>query len=346
MNRPLLALAALVVPAIVQAQTDRITLPGTRVAVYNLAGSLTVEGGTGSETVVEVTRNGDDRASLRVDRATVEGNEAVRVVYPGSSVVYTPAGNRRISSTVTVDDGGIYRRGSRLLGKQVKIQSTGSGTRASADIKVVVARGARLTVGLAVGEVTVTNVDGLITMDMAAGWVNVTGAKAGVAANVGSGAITIADAQGTVSAHSGSGSISLRDVTAERVDAETGSGGIRASNVRTPALRANTGSGSISMATTEAKSVSLQTGSGSIEADLVSDIDNAAISTGSGSVVVRVAPSVGAALNVATGSGGIRSDVAVTNESRARSQLRGSIGDGRGQLRIETGSGSVQLLKR
>jgi lia operon protein LiaG len=347
MHRHALTLAAvLVLPVVGQAQTDRITLPGTRVAIYNLAGSLQVEGGSGNETIVEVNRGGDDRAGLRVERATIRGDEAVRVVYPTTTIVYARDRNRQLSTTVTVDDDGTYRRGSRLLGKRVTIRSTGAGTRAFADVRVIVAKGAQLTVGLAAGDVTVGNVGGLITMDVAVGSINVTGAKAGLAANLGSGAITVADAQGAVSVTTGSGSIALRDVWADRIDAETGSGEIKASNVKTPALRAVTGSGSISMGSTEAKSLSLQTGSGSIEADLASDVDNASINTGSGSVVLRVAPSIGAALNIATGSGGIRSDLPVTNESRARSRLQGSIGDGRGQLRIETGSGSVQLLKR
>ena len=48
-------------------QAERYTLDGDDIAIYNLAGALTVEPGTGGVTV-EVTRGGADAARLRVER--------------------------------------------------------------------------------------------------------------------------------------------------------------------------------------------------------------------------------------------------------------------------------------
>ena len=46
-------------PSVARAQSvERVTLEGGEVAIYNLVGRLRVEGGSGSNVVVEVTRVG------------------------------------------------------------------------------------------------------------------------------------------------------------------------------------------------------------------------------------------------------------------------------------------------
>jgi hypothetical protein len=53
----------------------------------------------------------------------------------------------------------------------------------------------------------------------------------------------------------------------------------------------------------------------------------------------------GAEVDIETGSGGIDSDFAVETTRVGRNHLRGRIGDGRGRIKIESGSGSVRLIK-
>jgi DUF4097 and DUF4098 domain-containing protein YvlB len=56
--------------------------------------------------------------------------------------------------------------------------------------------------------------------------------------------------------------------------------------------------------------------------------------------------SLGAAINAETGSGGISYDVPITVTHRERDQLAGRIGDGRGRIEIDTGSGAIRINGR
>src|SRR3569833_3719184 len=59
-------LAVALLPIPLSAQTERHTLSGDRIAVYNLAGKLRVQSAAGSQVAVDVTRAGRDAAQLRV----------------------------------------------------------------------------------------------------------------------------------------------------------------------------------------------------------------------------------------------------------------------------------------
>ena len=83
--RPI-ALAALVValPLTLRAQaSERFTLRGERVSVWNLAGNVTVEPTSGSEVVVEVTRGGEDGRRLSVESS----DDRLVVRYPVRDVI-------------------------------------------------------------------------------------------------------------------------------------------------------------------------------------------------------------------------------------------------------------------
>ena len=87
--------AAVVAPAAIlyfssplSAQTERRTLSGDAVAIYNIAGRLRVESGSGSAVTVEITRGGRDARELRVEQGTIGDREALRVIYPSDRVVY------------------------------------------------------------------------------------------------------------------------------------------------------------------------------------------------------------------------------------------------------------------
>ena len=86
---PTLALALLIFApsALAAQQAERYTLEGDDIAIYNLAGALTVEPGTGSVTV-ELTRGGADAGRLQIERGELDGWETLRVVYPSQEVAY------------------------------------------------------------------------------------------------------------------------------------------------------------------------------------------------------------------------------------------------------------------
>jgi len=54
----------------------------------------------------------------------------------------------------------------------------------------------------------------------------------------------------------------------------------------------------------------------------------------------------GATLNLEAGSGGIDVDLPITNLRRDHGELRGRVGDGRGTVLIETGSGGIHIGSR
>ena len=69
------------------------------------------------------------------------------------------------------------------------------------------------------------------------------------------------------------------------------------------------------------------------------------VEAGSGGVTLRLPSSTGAAFDIETGSGGIDTDFEVKVQRMERHALRGTVGDGRGRVKVEAGSGTVRILK-
>ena len=78
---------------------------------------------------------------------------------------------------------------------------------------------------------------------------------------------------------------------------------------------------------------------------MLSQVEDVAIEAGSGGVTLRLPASLSASVDIETGSGGIETDFEVKMSRVERRALRGTIGAGKGRIRIESGSGSVRLLK-
>src|SRR6184192_4104024 len=97
----------LVLVAPLRAQTERRSLSGDRVAIYNLAGKLRVESGRGSDVEVEITRGGRDADQLRIEQGNVGGRQTLRVIYPADRVVY-PERGRSDRTTINVRDDGTW----------------------------------------------------------------------------------------------------------------------------------------------------------------------------------------------------------------------------------------------
>jgi hypothetical protein len=164
----LLALAALS-PA--RGQTDRRTLSGDRISIYNLAGRLRVQAGTGSEVGVEVTRGGRDAGQLKIMTGEIRGSQSLRVVYPSDRIVYS-GGDRRTRTQLRVNSDGTFddkENGNSFFGRdRVEIRDSGDGLDAHADLVVSVPKGQRIAIHWGVGDATVSNVDGDIRVSVAA----------------------------------------------------------------------------------------------------------------------------------------------------------------------------------
>ena len=111
-------------------------------------------------------------------------------------------------------------------------------------------------------------------------------------------------------------------------------------------LLVDTGSGEVTASSVRANDVKIDTGSGNVRLDLLADVRALDVDTGSGGVTINVPADLGAEVDIETGSGDIDlQNVTVRTTRLERDHLTGEIGDGKGRIRIETGSGGVRLVR-
>ena len=345
MSRRLVALAlstSLAAPAV--AQTEARTVKGANVAIYNLAGSMRAEPGSGDGVTVEITRKGADAAKLKIETGPLRNRETLRIIYPTDRVVYPDMNRSRTSLNVRED--GTFSDGSwNDRGDRVDIRSYGPGLEAYADMVVRIPRGQRIELYLGVGRVDVTNVEGDLAVDVAAAQVDVSGTKGNLSLDTGSGRVTVRNVTGNLNVDTGSGGVTLDQVKGDILRLDSGSGGVQASDIEVRELNADVGSGGLRMYRTKASDINVETGSGGLTLELLSTFERLTAETGSGGVTVRAPAALSAEVDVETGSGGFQTDFEITTRRVSRNHVEGRIGDGKARVKIEAGSGSVRLLK-
>lgn len=348
-------LSIMLMPAgVLAAQAERYTLDGDDVAIYNLAGQLQVEAGQGT-VGVQVTRGGKEAARLKVAQDEVFGRPSLRVVYPGDRVYYVGDGGGS-STQIRVRDDGTFGGSSEgkhhhdwdesREGRKVVVGSTPGGVDAHADLRVQIPSGRRVSLYLAVGKVTVANVSGVLFIDASNAPVTVTSFKGTLGIDVGSGMVRATQVDGDLSIDTGSGAIEISHVNGKTLSVDTGSGDVTGSEVQGGELSVDTGSGEIRLSAVHSPKISLNTGSGGVTADLREDVVSLEVETGSGDIAITAPPTIGAEVEIETSSGDIESDFPLQVTREGRDHMTGRIGNGRGSIAIETGSGEIKLLKR
>jgi DUF4097 and DUF4098 domain-containing protein YvlB len=342
------ALAASLLPGLAFAQqVERFTLDGRTAAVYNLVGRMKVERGEGDRVVIEVTRAGADAGRLSIETGDVRGRSALRVRYPEDVILYDQSNNRGRSTFSVNEDGtfGDNDRGDRGDRRHVEVRSYGSGLDAHADLRVLMPKGTSLFVRNGVGETTIDNVDGTLDVGSSAGHVSASHLRGAVTIHNGSGGSDLNDVTGDVTLESGSGGGSLDGIRGGTLHIEVGSGSLRGRTIEMREIVAEVGSGGVRLAGVKTQKLHLETGSGGSDVELLTPVDDVTIEAGSGGVTLRLPPALNATLDIETGSGGIDTDFEVKVSRMERHALRGTVGDGRGRIRIESGSGNVRLLR-
>lgn len=334
--------AALVAVPVGAQEVERI--PGDRVAVYNLAGRVEIVRGGGSDVVVRIDRGGRDADELIVETGEIRGRETLRVIYPDNEIVYPEMG-RGSNTSQSVRDDGTFSDGGNGRSDRVRIRGRGDGLEAWADLVIEVPAGRTVDVHLAVGEVEADGVDGDLSINTGSGAVTALDIAGSLEIDTGSGSIVVRGVEGDLYLDTGSGRIEASEVRGREIQIDTGSGSVRGYDLSADIVSVDTGSGGIELETVSATDVVLDTGSGSIDIELMTDIDRLDADTGSGSVTVRAPAGLGATIDIETGSGGIDLDFPVEVRTIRRDEVRGTIGDGRGEINIDTGSGSVKLLR-
>ncbi len=334
-----LMIAAMVSPLTAQ---QEYSLSGDEVAIYNLAGTAEIVRGRGPDVIVRVLRGGDDAAQLDVEVGRIDGREVLRVVYPSSRIVYPEIG-RRSQNTVRVAADGTFHGGRR--GDRVTISGSGRGLEAWADLIIMVPPGKSVSVHISAGASHARGVEGDLTIDTGSGRVTAIDITGSLNIDTGSGSVQIRNVTGDVMVDTGSGSVELNDVRGREVNIDTGSGSVDGRGITAERIAIDTGSGGIEIAEVSAPDVYLDTGSGSVRVELLRDVDRLEIDTGSGSVTVVLPADVGAEIDIETGNGGIDLDFPITIRRASRDHVVGRVGDGRGRIHIDTGSGSVRLVQ-
>jgi len=333
-------------------QLERYAMPDDEVAIYNMAGQVRLEPGAGSDVTVQVTRGGADAAKLKVAQSKRDGVETLRVIYPGNRILY--GGSSSGSSTqLRVREDGTFgddsdhdgKSDGKHEGRAVTIAGNGGGLDARANLRIAVPSGRQVSVYLAVGEVSITNVNGTLHIDAATAPVTASNTRGELEIDVGAGSVQVTQSRGDLSVDTGSGGVTASDVRGESVSIHTGSGDVTASNLNSSQLTIDTGSGNIQVTGLTAPQVTLETGSGSVTADLSGEIWSVNVETGSGDVMLKVPPTLAAEVDIETSSGDIETDFEVAVTRHARDHMTGRIGDGGGKIAIETGSGGIKLVK-
>jgi hypothetical protein len=337
-------------PALLSAQTERQSLGGNQVAVYNLAGRITVERGTGRDVEVEITRGGRDGSRLRLERGRIGDRSTLQVIYPDDEIVYTGSarGGRWAGRTELRirDDGTWGGDAGWRSSRKVRIASRGDGLEAWADVRIRVPDGRDVAVYLAAGELTATDVDADLRLDVASARVAATGTRGGLVVDAGSGGVMLRGVNATaLDVDNGSGGVAVTDVRGDQCRFDSGSGGITGDMLGCRSVQVDVGSGGVRLDRLQAETLRVDAGSGSVRLGLSRSPRTIDVDAGSGGVTLALPGSYGGDVDIETGSGGITTDFAVRTDRVGRNALRGTIGDGAGRLRVETGSGGVRLMR-
>jgi len=337
-----LALSVILAP-VALGQAEQRTIKGSIVAIYNLAGRMRVVAGSGDAVGVEITRAGPDAAKLKVETGPIRGRETLRIIYPPDRIVYPDLRSSRTS--LRVRDDGTFSDAGGNLEDRVDIRSYGPGLDAHADLVVQIPKGQRVELFVGVGRADVVNVEGNLLLDVASAEVDVGGVRGNLTLDTGSGRVSVRDVTGDLIIDSGSGGLTLDKIKGTTLKLDSGSGGVQGSDIDVKVLQADVGSGGLRMYRLTAADLNIDTGSGGATLEIMSTFEKLIVDAGSGGVTVRAPAALSADVDVETGSGGFQTDFEITTQRVSRNHVQGKIGDGHSQIRIETGSGSVRLLK-
>jgi len=345
-------LAALPVGAAAQ---NHVVLQGDAV-VYDLAGQIRLEPGTGAAVVVDVQPQGADAGRLRVESGVVGGWRTLRVLYPSDDLVYDrlrggDSSNLDVREDGTFGDGAFWREESGAAfepggeGRRVHIRGSGSGLHAFADMAIQVPAGRRVAVFLGVGRVDAENIGGRIWVGSASGDVALTRIHAGAHVTTGNGDIRLTEIAGDIVAATGSGDVTVQGARTASFRLSTGSGDVTGDGLELGQLVASTGSGNLTLRGVSTPQATVSTGSGDVELTLRGALSALKVSTGSGDVRVAVPGSIGAEVHLSSGNGDVETALPMELIRRREGMLEGRIGNGQGTIQISTGSGSISLAR-
>lgn len=331
---------------------ERVSLSGTRVAIWNIAGKVNLSPASGRSVEVAVTRRGADAAKLELAKGPLGGRETLRIIYPDDDIIYADrmSGRGRWSTELDVREDGTFggddHHGRGREGRRMRVRGAGSGTEASADLDIQVPAGQELDIYLAAGTITARNINGKILLDTHGADVTASAMQGDLLIDTGSGDVRVDGMDGPLDIDVGSGDVTLSGVKGRDLKIDTGSGDVQGTAVSSVVVKVDAGSGNVELDGLVSQDVNVDVGSGDVELGWSSDPGDVTIDSGSGEVTLTLPINSGATIDLESSSGSIDSAFEVTTNRIERDTLRGTFGDGRGRIAVETGSGDVRLIKR
>jgi len=229
----------------------------------------------------------------------------------------------------------------------VEVSSTAAAVRietGSGAVKVLNVGPAELETGS--GPVHGHNINGSVSAETGSGGMDFANVNGTLTLETGSGPLTVRQVRGTVRLETGSGPLLVEDVHGS-VDLETGSGNVRVCRVQGPSLSLDNGGGSVQIKEINVAELEVETGSGGVEVALGHLHPGGAygVSTGSGTVTVALPPTADVTVFAEAPSGQIsRTGLNFRVVHEERGELEAVLNGGQAQLRLEAGSGAIQLV--
>ena len=166
-----------------------------------------------------------------------------------------------------------------------------------------------------------------------------------LAARSGNGDVSVDGVTDDVEAASGNGKVRVNG--GMDVHANSGNGEVTVEGAKGP-VDAQSGNGDVTIATTTGP-VSATSGNGDLNVSMTSlgQRESMTFTTGNGRVRISLPSNFAAEIDASTGNGEVVSDFPITVTGRlSKSHIRGSIGSGGPRIRLSSGNGSIELLRR
>jgi len=191
------------------------------------------------------------------------------------------------------------------------------------------------------GNQTIEGIQGSAEVEAGSGDLKISNIGNTVRADTGSGGIQIDQVKGNVHAKAGSGDIRGTGI-AGGFEGRTGSGHIRVEQTAPGSVNVETGSGGIELTGVHG-SLGASAGSGNISAE-GSPTGSWTVHTGSGTVRLKIASGMAFDLDARSSSGSITVSQPMTVQGTiARKEIHGKVNGGGVSVRVETGSGNVEI---
>jgi len=296
---------------------------GAAVAAIAASGSLLAAEGT---LIAERSLASRPGASLTVDtdhgglevrgenRDTIELRVTVDGVDPEEA-------KKHLDLTVEEGASGVVIR-ARFKKNDSWVSSLFGGGSAQVHYEVRVPRATNLAVNNGSGGIRIDAVDGTVALDN------------------GSGGVEVTDINGSLSIDNGSGGVEVSRLRGSLV-VDNGSGGIEASEIRGD-VRIDNGSGGVRLDGIEGN-LAVDPGSGGVQARMVGGNAGIVATTSSGGVRIAVPAGWGADLDLSSSSGRIVLDGWKEASVGSAKSFRGQVGGGGPLIKMQSGSGNVEL---